>query len=1102
MATEFGKYGTPVESGVNNKLDFNKYGTPTSVAPRVPTEKKSGFFQNFYKAIAEPVANIVARPVQVAQRATGNEEFTGSFAGLDISTPETFKDVWKDVGRGLQTVAFGIGGGALPKVVSTGLKGKVASSALLGVKEGAIAGSLEGLGSSLAEGKLEPGDILTDSATGAVIGAAGGAVLGGAVPLISAGGRKFSQRAVREELGDTYRKIADDYVRASAILDKSVAKKTDPIAVLQMYGKNTLPKMEKGKLKTANSREFLKTKIGELSEIKQERLFLYNDRYDLPTYRQWVNDFAEKNNWSEDYKLAVKTDVNKILNTIENAYTDSPKNVGGLELGEFNIIQTNQADQSRAFGGEYKPDAHSVIAKATGELIDLATGSSEIRDLNRLIASHYDAIDLFKVLSNKSPKGGKLSGLFMRLGGDVVGAAVGSKFGQPVAGAIGGRVIFGKISDIIQNNLISNPMKKVLIEKLASQSPKEVAEVIKSSEGVFKEVFDELGLDYKSISKTNSVSSKTTKNKIMDSNNITDNVSENPNLVQRVINKFKSGKGNVNQEGGFIQFAPGQLTTKILKDLEGKSGVNKQYIRDALNREGISKAEKDLLTEVLDRFPEGKIAANDFGKAVEAELLPLTVNNSTVFSTVLNERGKIKIRKSKDGNFESRYEEVNLPKDIRGDVTDYVENIYESPVKTGAGSTHFGGQTDNYFGHARTEDVAGTGDRRLLEVQSDLFQKGGLDAEKWAQEKSANFGISKKPGADDAYINFTQKENNFYPKELLSDSQVKSNVKKIIDKGYTINDKPFFDNYLRAAKDLQKDIPDSIVAKNKIKTLGLLSDELSKIKVQKNDISQLAQYENPTAHYRMIREEVKKAAQDGKENLLLPKGETAMKIEGLGENTDWRRVYEIDGRKVDDKLEVGDLKVGENILRDREDWIITDVLEDGKFKAVPKNFMPDTYKTGDVNKTIAKKVLSEPEYKKYIKASTDWIEDNAGSDKTKSAFREMNQLVADKANKYKNKSELVDSSKIEQFDISGKVDKQNPIYKFYEKDVAKFVKKNFDVEDYVDENGVSWLKLKIKPEYAKEPVQAFGAILKNPLFIGAGVTAAGAVVANEYQKRK
>jgi hypothetical protein len=153
------------------------------------------------------------------------------------------------------------------------------------------------------------------------------------------------------------------------------------------------------------------------------------------------------------------------------------------------------------------------------------------------------------------------------------------------------------------------------------------------------------------------------------------------------------------------------------------------------------------------------------------------------------------------------------------------------------------------------------------------------------------------------------------------------------------------------------------------------------------------------------------------------------------------------------------------------------VLEDGKFKAVPSK--TKTYTDSDFVNLLKRK-------EEVDKALTDF---NSGARKDIDKWNDFNDIKSDI-------DEIV--RREEQFDISGKVDTSNPIYKFYEKDVQKFINKNYDVEKFTDDNGVSWFKLKVKPEYAKEPVQAFGAILKNPLFIGAGVTAAGAIVANEF----
>ena len=78
----------------------------------------------------------------------------------------------------------------------------------------------------------------------------------------------------------------------------------------------------------------------------------------------------------------------------------------------------------------------------------------------------------------------------------------------------------------------------------------------------------------------------------------------------------------------------------------------------------------------------------------------------------------------------NRYENISLPDDTRGNVANYTEHIYESPIKTSAGGIHFADTgSKNYFGHTRIEDMADNKTRRVIEVQSDLYQKGNLEQE-------------------------------------------------------------------------------------------------------------------------------------------------------------------------------------------------------------------------------------------------------------------------------------------------------------------------------------------------------------------------------------
>lgn len=302
----------------------------------------------------------------------------------------------------------------------------------------------------------------------------------------------------------------------------------------------------------------------------------------------------------------------------------------------------------------------------------------------------------------------------------------------------------------------------------------------------------------------------------------------------------------------------------------------------------------------------------------------------------------------------ARFENISLPQDVRGNVHDYRENVYESPIKTSAGQTHFGNidtPPDNYFGHTRIEDMADNKTRRVIEVQSDLYQKGNLEKE--IEQAKGDIDIYKKNGRP--------------------------------------------------------------------KTQAEIAKEESKLKQLK-----LQQYNDPTAHFRMIREEVKKAAEDGKSILQFPTGETAMKIEGLGDGQLWTLPGAPSVRNS--ILQPSQLKTDLQIEAiNGNQWIITDVLGDGKFKAVPK----------DIYEKLNKESVSQ------------------GFDKA-------------------NKNLL--NSRAEQFDISDKVDTNNPIYKFYEKEVGKYLKNKYNAQLVTDKQGVTWWEVPVKPQYGKMPIEAFAAL--------------------------
>ena len=343
----------------------------------------------------------------------------------------------------------------------------------------------------------------------------------------------------------------------------------------------------------------------------------------------------------------------------------------------------------------------------------------------------------------------------------------------------------------------------------------------------------------------------------------------------------------------------------------------------------------------------------------------------------------------------------NVGQDFIGDGK-YGEIVYQSPIKTSAGDVHFrtqgtpggvgsydlGNQQPfpNYFSHVRYEDMADGKTRKILETQSDLMQK----------------------------------EN--FAKELYD-----------ADK----------------AKGLLTRVEQSNLPQDKIR---------ERVLSRKAELSKLSAYESndPLAQLRTFREEVKRAAKDGKDTILIPSGKTAMKIEGLGE--EYMNAWEIipAGRKniaigdfemvnflTKDSMKVGQEISRENMVPDNQRWIITDVLGDGKIKAITRDGMA-------MRLGIGESALSDMTNERLVKAV--------------------------------NNSPALESAK-ETFDISGKVDTKHFVYKLNEEAIPREARKmGLEVVGKIKEGQGDWWKIKINPERGKLPVEAFGAIPFLPQF--------------------
>lgn len=459
------------------------------------------------------------------------------------------------------------------------------------------------------------------------------------------------------------------------------------------------------------------------------------------------------------------------------------------------------------------------------------------------------------------------------------------------------------------------------------------------------------------------------------------------------------------------------ISSTVLEKLTGRSTVSKQFIEDTLKQAGVRAADADMVRKELAVYGSDKIDVTDFAQRVkDNQILPVEAH----------------------GVDRPKYENVNLPEEIRGDVTNYQESIYQSPVKTMAGDTHFDQSgTPNYFAHTRTEDVgafpigiigssdyAPNGTRRVLEIQSDLFQKGNLDREKYVPVDLKVGTTVKVPRANGQFTEEVYLGRPFDGEYVsLTD---KETYKKVLDGTYE----------LRNGHVVNPEHPQFPVNSNSM-TYRAFEEARTESSGRVAELAKLKPYEN-TWHERIAREEIKRAGADNMTKLQFPTGETAMQIEGLGggaETHGWTPLSRLSDEHIlggTATLKPDELTPGLEIKRVgvHGNWFVTDVIGDGRFRAVPEY----VWKTAKENGT-----------------------DNFGSHQ-------------------------------EMFDISDRTDKDNPIYKFYESELAKFLKSKFNAKRVVDDNGVSWFEVDVKP-YKDQPVLAHGAVPANILATGAAATA-------------
>ena len=328
------------------------------------------------------------------------------------------------------------------------------------------------------------------------------------------------------------------------------------------------------------------------------------------------------------------------------------------------------------------------------------------------------------------------------------------------------------------------------------------------------------------------------------------------------------------------------LSTRLLEEFKGlpetiKTARFNQVINQA-KKSGVRQVDEDLVraSAVIEN---SKVNLTKTGQKIEEKLVPLTSTS---------------VKSPRHSNVGSEF---------MGDGK-YFETVYESPVKTSAGDVHFQsrsvgsgpGRLDvqrdafpNYFSHTRGVVLPDGKGVKYLEWQSDLFQKGRLERElgtsSFSDSMLAQIDRNLSKPATELIDNLALDESHFGTALKWSNSKSASI--------WSLN-------------------PEKAASKMKE-----IANELGKLSKRKVELSQLQPYNSndPLAHLRMVREELKNQAKAGKEYVLTPKGKTAMEIEGLTSG-------------VEGTIEPG------NVVRNRqtgEDWYVISKSQ-GQYEAIPE----------------------------------------------------------------------------------------------------------------------------------------------------------------------
>jgi len=507
------KYGVNYDTPAYAKavaINYQKLKSTTpkaeasEIIPEQPVEKKDGFLKSLVKA---PLT-MLARPVQLGYELLKKGDNTAEMdkfskeklGGFVAPIPQNTADLKKDIGRGIQTVAFGMPG--------------LASG-----------GAAFGVGASMEEGNYL---FSLQTAFQAALGAGGAKVLGlVGQPLLNATGKVVGKITpqVLKDVASKGSKAITEFAATHNILPETMSKAitkganvaedivAKPFDVTGKAIKNTFTKTPE-KIISAREKELAAI---DNNYVNMRKASGFSADEGVASRRRIAqtdvlvdavdeNGLIRTNNAIKQYKaLTIDGSENVVRNNLErsgekvnlnvvereladavrnskiegadliNSLNNIKKEIRGLRLkadqnGNIPLTLVHDAKISTTNGINYLTPAENkvykkaiargykkTVEKNSNVKIELNGKTYKIEDINKEIGKYLDDIAFLKRLDGKRVKGGKLGKYFAQISGNIVGGAAGAMIGG-IPGSAVGTVVGGELGGRIRGSMLKRAL--------------------------------------------------------------------------------------------------------------------------------------------------------------------------------------------------------------------------------------------------------------------------------------------------------------------------------------------------------------------------------------------------------------------------------------------------------------------------------------------------------------------------------------------------------------------------------------------------------------------------------------------------------------------